>query len=141
MLDSLLALACTTYIVNDPGDVFVNMRASPNGQIITSVPNGLSVKVLGESGGWYRVRQRENWGWMYKPLLRPDAKPYILDPGSHTVDLKEQPSQSSNIVDQVLNGSAVELVDRSGDWFQVKMEDGSEGYIPNKYIQQASCYH
>ncbi|MEA5522886.1 SH3 domain-containing protein [Limnoraphis robusta] len=141
MLDSLLALACTTYIINDPGDTYVNMRKSPNGQVIKPVPNGLSVKVLGEYGNWYRVRQRYDWGWMYKPLLRPDTRAYILDFGSHTVDLKKLPNQSSDTVKQVLNGSAVELVDRSGDWLQVKLEDGSEGYIPNQYIKQASCYH
>ncbi|MEB3282110.1 MAG: SH3 domain-containing protein [Lyngbya sp.] len=141
MLDSLLALACTTYIVNDPGDTYVNMRTSPNGQVVKPVPNGLSVKVLGEYRNWYRVRQRSDLGWMYKPLLRPNTKAYILDPGSYTVDLKKLPNQSSDTVKQVLNGSAVELVDRSGDWLQVKLEDGSEGYIPNQYIQQASCYH
>ncbi len=43
------------YQVQDPQDTFANMRRSPNGEVITAVPNGTEVHFIGTDGSWTKV--------------------------------------------------------------------------------------
>jgi Bacterial SH3 domain len=46
----------TYYQVQDPQDTSANVRRSPNGEVITSVPNGTEVRFLGIEGSWTQVQ-------------------------------------------------------------------------------------
>ncbi len=46
----------TYYQVQDPQDTRVNVRRSPNGEVITAVPNGTEVRFLGIEGSWTQVQ-------------------------------------------------------------------------------------
>jgi hypothetical protein len=44
----------------------LNMRAWPNGPILTMLVNGTPVNPVGVDGNWFAVAQG---GWVYAPLL------------------------------------------------------------------------
>jgi hypothetical protein len=46
----------TYYQVQDPQDTSANVRRSPNGEVITAVPNGTEVRFLGIDGTWTQVQ-------------------------------------------------------------------------------------
>ena len=43
-----------------------NLRASPNGSVVTQIPQGTKLTVLGEQGNWVAV---QIVGWIWKPSL------------------------------------------------------------------------
>ncbi len=46
----------TYYQVQDPQDTSANVRRSPNGEVITAVPNGTEVRFLGIEGSWTQIQ-------------------------------------------------------------------------------------
>ncbi len=46
----------TYYQVQDLQDTSANVRRSPNGEVITAVPNGTEVRFLGIEGSWTQVQ-------------------------------------------------------------------------------------
>ena len=60
--------AAGNYVVSNRG-MFVNLRASAGGAIITQVPDGSSVKVISESNGWSYVKYGSNYGYMMSHFL------------------------------------------------------------------------
>ncbi len=56
------------YVVSNRG-MFVNLRASAGGAIITPVPDGSSVKVISSANGWSYVKFGANFGYMMSHFL------------------------------------------------------------------------
>lgn len=57
-----------THFVNTQRDN-LNVRKTPNGQILTSIPKDFKVKVVEESGDWARITAPA--GWVFKSYLKP----------------------------------------------------------------------
>ncbi len=58
---------------------------------------------------------------------------HVSDPDGDT-NLRESPSTSSEILSQVKNNTALEILDASSDWWKVRTPDGNEGYIHSSRI-------
>ncbi|MBR6705251.1 MAG: hypothetical protein IKI84_01045 [Clostridia bacterium] len=56
------------YVVSNKG-MFVYLRASAGGAIITKVPDGSSVKVISAANGWSYVQFGSNYGYMMSHFL------------------------------------------------------------------------
>lgn len=58
----------------------------------------------------------------------------ILEDKSSVANIRKEASTSSRIIDQAQNGSSYELISKTTDWYEVKLADGSIGFISAKYI-------
>jgi SH3-like domain-containing protein len=77
-LFSKLLTSCsgTCMVVADPNDTYVNLRRTPNGQVLARLKNGTRVYVYGRSGEWswgeiIENGGRNNPGYMFSKLLAP----------------------------------------------------------------------
>lgn len=60
--------AAGNYVVSNKG-MFVYLRATAGGAIITKVPDGSSVKVISSANGWSYVKFGTNYGFMMSHFL------------------------------------------------------------------------
>lgn len=58
----------------------------------------------------------------------------ILEDKSQVANIRQEPSISSRIIGQAENGSSYELISKTTDWYEVKLINGSIGFISAKYI-------
>ncbi|KOY83894.1 S-layer homology domain-containing protein [Lysinibacillus macroides] len=136
-LDTALAGTAGMVTIN------LNMRTYPNtvdnASIITNLPKDTTFKVLGENGGWLKVRADGQEGWVLDDYV-------ILENGLQIVNMtimlnvRSEPSTTSSIVGTVKpNGFIIGAVDdegefiKDGDWYQV-IYNGKTGWVHGDYI-------
>jgi uncharacterized protein YgiM (DUF1202 family) len=64
---------------------------------------------------------------VYKPILKREYG--IVDDKDGWVNLREKPDVSSPSIARILNGTNLEILDKSGNWFKVYTESGRTGYV------------
>ena len=58
---------------------------------------------------------------------------HVSDPDGYT-NLRKSPSTSSEILSQIKNNTALEILDASSDWWKVRTIEGKEGYMHSSRI-------
>lgn len=58
----------------------------------------------------------------------------ILEDKSSIANIRKEATTSSSIIGQARNGSSYELISKTADWYEVKLVEGSIGFISAKYI-------
>lgn len=70
------ATALQSAVING-NDVDLRAEPGPYGQIITTLPKGLTVDILEQSGRWYKVRLSDGrTGWIYRQFIEVKALAY-----------------------------------------------------------------
>lgn len=98
----------------------------------TQMVNGTAVEVLLKQDRWGFVRQMDGYlGWTYLPYLSADSAPDV----THLVTcpvalLRAAPQAGAALATRVLGGTALRVVARSGDWAQVILAGGWNGWLP-----------
>lgn len=64
---------------------------------------------------------------VYEPLLKREYG--IVDDNDGWVNLRENPDVSSPSIARILNGTNLEILDKSRNWFKVYTESGRTGYV------------
>ena len=65
---SSVSSSAGNYVVSNRG-MFVYLRASEGGAIVTKVPDGSSVKVISSANGWSYVKYGTSYGYMMSHFL------------------------------------------------------------------------
>ncbi|MDO5299669.1 MAG: SH3 domain-containing protein [Clostridia bacterium] len=132
----------------------LNLRATPNGDILGSYPRGTAVTVLSTDGAWSKVSVNGQTGYMSSQWLsgsKPSGSGTTTTPsnpstpasGTAVVNnprdtqvlfLRSEPSISSASLGYYRNGKTVTLLAKQGDWYKVKV-DGKTGYMMAKYLK------
>ena len=89
----------------------LNLRHQPNGNLITTLPNGTTLQVLGEDGfGWFKVRVGGQIGWVFGQYLSLNRH---LEVTSATLNVRSEPSTEGGgrtIIGQVYQSYKVAAV-------------------------------
>jgi N-acetylmuramoyl-L-alanine amidase len=118
--------------------------------ILNRLSRGDRVTVLEwTSGTWARVRFEASGqeGYVARQFIQPiesvassaDAAPSSLGRFRVAVqglNLRSEPTLFSTIIDRLSNGDAVEVVQRVGDWAEVRTASGKTGYVVFKHLLQ-----
>ena len=132
----------------------LNLRATPNGDILGSYPRGTKVTVLSSDGEWSKVSVDGKTGYMQTQWLtvsKPSGGSSTVTPsvGSAVVSnprdtqvlfLRKEASVSSEALGYYRNGKTVTLLARQGDWYKVSV-DGKTGYMMAKYLKVTGELH
>ena len=119
----------------------VRVRAQPStsGVILSTVSFGDAFTVLGdEQNGWYQVRLKDNTeGYIYGDYVsfqKPISEKTGYSTGNN-VRVRQAPSTSSNILTEVFRGDSFTVLGEiQNGWYQVRLSDGSQGYIHGDYV-------
>lgn len=118
----------------------VNVRYKPDysSEMATQLLMGTPVRVLEQVSYWYRIRTPENYlGWVNTMgITRMDEQTYTTWKGSKRLFVNtyytlfyESPDRQSRVIGDGVWGDIVEYSNLSGEFYQVKMVDGSVGYL------------
>ncbi|MFI3325899.1 MAG: SH3 domain-containing protein [Clostridia bacterium] len=131
----------------------VNFRTGPSTSysIITGLSTGTVVQVLDDSNSkWYYVQTSEGTqGYVYYSYVTNTSDDLTSSDSSSTstynakvvddVNFRKGPSTSYTILDELLTGTVVEVLDDSNSkWYYVKTADGVTGYVYYTYLTQTT---
>lgn len=136
MISQTFAYAAVSSIQNLPsylvatGD-YVNIRKGPGTQygIITQVNKNTLLNVLDKSGDWYKVKlQNGTIGWIAGWLT---ATPLLssIKVNANDVNIRKGPGTNYGIITQAKKDTALSVLDKSGNWYKVKLPNGTTGWI------------
>lgn len=119
----------------------LNVRSGPGTDygIITKVGLNEKFPVLDKSGDWYKVQLAyggSGWvaGWLvsvetpWLPKSPQDTGKVAVINGSY-VNVRSGPGTGYSIVAQAGYGERYSLLEASGDWYRIRLNNGSEGWI------------
>ncbi|MEL7512299.1 MAG: serine/threonine protein kinase [Cyanobacteria bacterium J06554_3] len=136
---------CFDLFAYDAEDTTVNVRESPNGEVIDSVPNLTRIQAKDLAfieSEWNEVLVSTNtknivsgyiWGDMlYRTVYQ------VQDTEDPTVNLRTAPN--GNVLTAVTNGTEVGFLGVEGEWTQVQLGNGQVGYIATTRLVTPSCF-
>jgi len=125
----------------------LNLRRSPNGDILGSYPRGTAVTVLSTEDGWSKVEVGGQTGYMASLWLSSSKPAGSTDSNSsigtaivnnpkdtQVLFLRSEPSTASSSLGYYRNGKNVTLLAKLDGWYKVKV-DGQTGYMMAKYLK------
>jgi uncharacterized protein YraI len=140
-----------TYTVTED----VPLRAGPgtNHPIITTLPKGIKIQVVGREGYWLRVESKHGAkpGYIDDRFARVDAPQTSAPPKSsptpgsvagayralRDVELREGPGTQYKSVAMIPAGIKVHVIRAEGDWLRVESKSGGKpGYVEKRSVER-----
>ncbi len=127
----------------------LNLRTSPDGSVVTVMPNGATVEVLSTSGSWYKVKYGNTTGWASKSYLNTysvnvngttntstntntTTNRYAVVTAS-ALNLRDKPN--GNVIAIMPNSTKVQVIAVSGGWMNVKYGTKT-GWASSQYLSE-----
>ncbi len=145
----------TAYVKTSGSALRLRSQASTSSTIVTRMPNGAQVTVLGTMNSWTHIQYTADGityeGWASsdyitdtdeedKPDTVPTAAPIEGDEAVATVTtsgstlrMRAEPSTSSDVVTKIPNGTDVVVLNKGDEWSLCQYGD-SVGYCSNDYL-------
>ncbi|MBF0381709.1 MAG: TolC family outer membrane protein [Magnetococcales bacterium] len=122
----------------------IRKTASIKAKIVTILPHGAVVKLLGNKKSWAKVAliSGEKSGYIKKRLIaiyKPIPAGWFQVVPTKGVKLHSGPSKNTNVIMNVKNGILVQGVEEQNGWMSVIIPNiGIKGYIPRSLLQDSS---
>jgi len=129
----------------------VNLRAGPgtNHPVITTLPRGIKINVVGKEGQWLRVESKHGGkpGYIDERFARrvtsapaSETRAAAPAPGPYRtlqdVDLREGPGTKYRALAKLPAGIKVHVVRAEGDWLRVESKRGGKpGYLERRAVE------
>lgn len=136
----------------------INIRSLPSkdSKVIAKLSN-LKVKIIDESGDWYKISSNKTRGWIRKdfivskgtqektakvsetaasPSSEESVKEYSAKIDGTDINIRSKPTKNSKIVAKLSNKN-VSIIAKSGDWYKIKYKNTS-GWIKKDFIVSAN---
>ncbi len=149
------SMIATVKTESQSGVVNLRASASTTAEILATLRNGEQVTVLQSDGSWCRVQYGQQKGYIRADLIsggtvqaaptetaRPETAPVlpgteqeaIVQTPSGTLNLREQPSDTSRVLTRLPRGESVVVTSRGEKWSAVRY--GSQtGYVQTAYLR------
>jgi len=108
----------------------VNVRSGPgtNYQVAMELFAGYPLKVVTTQGDWLKIVDFENdSGWIHNSLVEPGNT--VIVNGEKSVNMRAEPSTTSNIIATVDRGVVMTKLESQGKWLKLKHASGLIGWI------------
>ncbi|MFZ5826135.1 MAG: SH3 domain-containing protein, partial [Bacillota bacterium] len=121
----------------------LNLRAGPG--TTYAVVGGLApdqeATILGKEGDWYRIRLAsgtEGWvaGWFSRVLLEDEQRYAMVN--TDVLNVRREPSLTAPILTRLVQDQYVRLLEMIPEWWRVRLDDGTEGWVAAQYMKRAT---
>jgi len=141
----------------------LNIRAdkTTNSKVIGAVAKGDKVTVLEKAGDWYKVELADgSTGYASRQFIKvaksdsATAKKLMSVGSSNVVkgmtgdgivitksaplNIRGDNKDDAEVVAQASKGAKVQVLEKAGKWYKVKLEDGTVGYASSRFIQMSA---
>lgn len=128
----------------------LNMRSGPgtNNSIVGKFNQGAKFTVLSQSGDWLKVQSGNTTGWVANWLVTvhtpatatpAPSTPPVTSTGqasrqvavinADNLNLRGGPGTETSVAGQVSRGVRLPIISRSGDWYQIRQENGTTAWV------------
>jgi N-acetylmuramoyl-L-alanine amidase len=125
----------------------VNIRSGPGTgyEVIAQGVSGSVFPILGSSGEWYKISLSSGgsgWiaGWLVTVVISPVSEPSrsVVENTSDSrnavvtgssVNIRVGPGTTNSVISQATQGASLQVLEQSGDWYRVKLQNGSTGWV------------
>jgi len=131
----------------------VRLRAGPgmNYPVITTIPKGIKVNVVGREGNWLKVesKQGNKPGYISEKYARPLETQQVAQSKTATpslagayrtlrdVELRDGPGTKFKVVTLLPGGIKINVVRAEGDWLRVESKKGGKpGYVEKRDVER-----
>jgi uncharacterized protein YraI len=131
----------------------VNLRSGPGTKydVLTTIPKGVKVNVVGQEGGWLKVEstQGNKPGYISEKYARPLETQQVAQAKTATpsvagayrtlrdVELRDGPDAKSKVVATLPAGIKINVVRAEGDWLRVESKKGGKpGYVEARTVER-----
>jgi uncharacterized protein YraI len=132
----------------------VPLRAGPgtNHPVVTTLPKGIKINVVGKEGYWLKVESKHGGkpGYIDEQFARLETSAKTPAPKTVTpttvagayrtlkdVDLREGPGTKYKVATKLPAGLKVNVVRAEGDWLRVESKKGGKpGYLEKKSVER-----
>jgi cell wall-associated NlpC family hydrolase len=100
--------------------------------IIHVLRQGETVKIIGESNGWFQIQLPDGRvGWSSGQYLRLSNQAKVT---ASQLNVRSGPSTAYSIIHVLRQGEAVEIISESNGWYQIRLADGRVGWSSGQYL-------
>lgn len=135
-------------IVGTTTDANVNLRRGPSTThaVIAKLPSGTTLEVIGQQTGWYRVATATGTvGWVVDDFFKVAAAPaagtaqvarstVTATISQSRVNLRKGPDTTHASYGKMAAGTQVQVLGRTGDWYQVRSPRGTIGWVASSLL-------
>lgn len=135
-----LSGAAAGYSVKTSGVVMasvLNVRSGPWGEVIGQLNAGAGVEIISKHGSWYKVLYNGREAYLHSGYIATKdsvAEAYQGYVASAGLNVRSGPSGS--VLGVLGQGTAVEVLEKKGDWLVIKYNDG-EAYVHSDHISKS----
>lgn len=127
----------TTIGYSTAEDLNIREEATIYSDSLKKLKAGDSMTILSEKGKWYKVTSGDVTGYVNKLYV---STAWIAFSNTVNLNLREKPSKSSEVLNQLNRGDSMTVLEKEGKWYKVSYED-TFGYVKGKYIDfQCNVY-
>lgn len=145
---STVSVAPAKARVGTTTEANVNLRTGPSTdyKVITKLPTGISLEVLGQDGGWVRVATPKGTvGWITDDFFKAGqaaAAPakassngaILARVGESRVNLRKGPNTKFGSFGKMAEGTQITVLARNGNWLKVRSPRGTIGWIAKDLV-------
>jgi len=131
----------------------VEIRSGPGTKydVVTTIPKGIKVNVVGREGGWLKVesKQGNKPGYIEEKYARPLETQQVVQSKTATpsvagayktlrdVELRDGPGTKFKVVTTLPAGIKINVVRAEGDWLRVESKKGGKpGYVEVRTVER-----
>lgn len=111
-------------------DLNLREKATIYSESLKKLNAGDSMTILSEKGKWYKVKSGKKTGYVNKLYVSTE---WIAFSNTVNLNLRKEPSTSSEVLDQFNQGDAMTVLEKDGKWYKVAYGE-IIGYVKKKYI-------
>ncbi|WP_404329384.1 SH3 domain-containing protein [Mesobacillus maritimus] len=125
-------VTASTLSVRDSGSL--------NGKLVGQVLKGQKFTILEESNKWVKIEYqtgKTGWaaGWFfeksqnYAPVSQNSLKGQTITVLSNGTNIRSEAGVHGSVVQRANNGDSFEVIDLSGEWYEIRLKGGKTGYV------------
>ena len=118
----------------------LNIRETPDGKKIGSIPKGAEVEIIEQGAKWHQVRYNGCTGYSAAKYIsvggnkQPESG-YVGECTGDGVRVRKEPDFGDNIIRHLNKGNLFDVLEVCGVWTHISVE-GVEGYIYSDYVKK-----
>ncbi|MGL5378376.1 SH3 domain-containing protein [Clostridium sp.] len=132
---TLLDEVIETGVINE--DANIRSGNSSKYLAVNTVKENDKVQILEENDDWYKVKLSDGtFGWVSTSYVDIEGinENVIATVNKSSANIRSGASTGYSIKAKVINGDKLEILDKDGNWYKVKLTDESEGWINKEDI-------
>ncbi len=142
----MISTMTMTHAVSMEGIIIGDQTTVRNGSgfdqsKIASLPIGTAISILSVENDWYQISEEKLQlsGWVFKDLIaiQQDSELEVMKKArvnASLLNVRSAPSTEAHRITQLSNGQEVKVISTSGDWIQIQLNDGQNGWVHSEFV-------